>query len=86
FVPLPMVRELKNIAKSKGKKGMQAKYALKILKNFELLRGSGEADLFLLKMCSKYTVITNDKSLRRKIKEKGCNAATISKSKKIVFA
>ena len=84
-----VLSELKEIAKSKGKNGTFAKLALKNLKlkRFKILKVKEKnTDNAILRVSDENTIVaTNDKELRKKLKEKGVKTIYIRAKKKIVM-
>lgn len=68
-----VIEELNNIANSTGKKGKYAKIALKLIeiKKIKILKTTKKTDESILEINEKVVVATNDKNLRKKLKEKG---------------
>lgn len=65
------LNELESVSKSTGKKGKRAKAALLLTKNIQVIPSEGKTDEALLALASKDVIIcTNDKILRKKIREK----------------
>ena len=67
-------RELKKVAKNKGKKGIPARLALKIIKknNIKVLKSKKDhVDDAIVEIADKNTIVaTNDKKLRQQLKDK----------------
>ena len=72
LVPGPVWRELKKLAKNKGKKGAQAKAALEIIKNFYVYPIFAPPDKSVIILGNKYNlpVLTYDLALARKAKKR----------------
>ena len=71
-VPRPIFEELKLLSeKGKGKKKLIAKPSLKLIKKYEIVDVEGNGDDAVLKLAKKFNgiVITNDRELRKRVKE-----------------
>jgi len=68
LIPTPVYRELKKLARNKGKKGSYAKAALEIAKHFYLYPTWGEPDKAVIWLSHKYKlpVLTYDLALAKK--------------------
>jgi rRNA-processing protein FCF1 len=74
FILSSTIKELKKIAKNKGKTGSLAKLALKIIKlnQIQVLKEKEGPDKAFLSIADKNTIIaTNDSKLRKKLKKLG---------------
>ena len=84
-----VVKEIKEISKIKGKNGVFARLALKLLKlrNVKILKGSkGDADEDIICYCKinrDVIVATNDVELRKKLKEIGIKTIFLRGKKKL---
>ena len=71
-VPRPIFEELKLLSeKGKGKKKLVAKPSLELIKKYEIVNAEGNGDDAVLKLAKKFNgiVITNDRELRKRVKE-----------------
>ena len=71
-VPRPIFEELKLLSeKGKGKKKLIAKPSLELIKKYEIVNAEGNGDDAVLKLAKKFNgkVITNDRELRKRVKE-----------------
>ena len=72
IVPSPIVEELKLLSeKGKGKKKLIAKPSLELIKKYEIVNAEGNGDDAVLNLAKKLSgiVITNDRELRKRVKE-----------------
>lgn len=72
IVPSPIVEELKLLSeKGKGKKKLIAKPSLELIKKYEIVDEGGNGDDAVLMLAKKLNgiVITNDRELRKRVKE-----------------
>ena len=72
LIPRPIFEELKLLSKKgKGKKKLIAKPSLKLIKKYEIVNAEGNGDDAVLKLAKKFNgiVITNDRELRKRVKE-----------------
>ena len=72
IVPSPIVEELKLLSeKGKGKKKLIAKPSLELIKKYEIVNAEGNGDDAVLMLAKKFNgiVITNDRELRKRVKE-----------------
>ena len=72
IVPSPIVEELKLLSeKGKGKKKLIAKPSLELIKKYEIVNAEGNGDDAVLMLAKKLNgiVITNDRELRKRVKE-----------------
>ena len=72
LVPSPIADELKFLSKhGKGKKSQNAKASLELIKRYEIVdeKGSGDDSVLLLAQKINGIVITNDRDLRKRVKE-----------------
>ena len=71
-VPRPIFEELKLLSeKGKGKKKLIAKPSLELIKKYEIVNAEGNGDDAVLNLAKKLSgiVITNDRELRKRVKE-----------------
>ena len=71
-VPRPIFEELKLLSeKGKGKKKTIAKHSLELIKKYEIVNAEGNGDDAVLMLAKKFNgiVITNDRELRKRVKE-----------------
>ena len=71
-VPRPIFEELKLLSeKGKGKKKLIAKPSLELIKKYEIVNAEGNGDDAVLNLAKKFNgiVITNDRELRKRVKE-----------------
>ncbi len=71
-VPRPIFEELKLLSeKGKGKKKTIAKPSLELIKKYEIVNAEGNGDDAVLMLAKKFNgiVITNDRELRKRVKE-----------------
>ena len=71
-VPRPIFEELKLLSeKGKGKKKLIAKPSLELIKKYEIVNAEGNGDDAVLNLAKKFNgiVITNDRGLRKRVKE-----------------
>ena len=66
----PVVEELKTLASRKSKESKYAKLALELLKKIKIIECEGDADTNLLRLADDFVVATNDRALRKKLKER----------------
>ncbi len=72
LVPSPIIEELKFLSEQgKGKKRLNAKAALKLIKRYEIAdeKGTGDDSVLLLAQKLNGVVVTNDRELRKKVKK-----------------
>jgi rRNA-processing protein FCF1 len=84
-----VLNELEKIAKGKSKEAKYAKLALKLidLKKIEILKIEKSVDEALFSLANEKTIIaTNDKNLRKKLKEKGLKSIYIRAKKRLDFS
>ena len=82
----PVIDELKKLKKGKGKNSLLAKLAFKWLEKekIKIVEKEGKVDDLLLKLGKEFVIATNDRALRKKLKEKGAKIMYIRARKKIV--
>lgn len=94
FLPSGVISELKKLAKGRGKEGLAAKFALKIVavylekKKISKIRSSGYVDDWLFytgKNDSNAIICTNDTRLRRKLKSARIPVITMKSRSKVGF-
>jgi len=82
----PVIDELKKISKKKTKEGGLAKLALEFSKKFKIIKSEDTADISLLKLADKETIIaTNDLVLRNRMRIAGNKSIFIRAKKKIDY-
>jgi rRNA-processing protein FCF1 len=84
-----VLNELEKIAKGKSKEAKYAKVALKLidLKKIEILKLEKSVDEALFSLANEKTIIaTNDKNLRKKLKEKGLKSIYIRAKRRLDFS
>ena len=72
LVPSPIIEELKFLSEQGiGKKRLNAKAALKLIKRYEIAdeKGTGDDSVLLLAQKLNGVVVTNDRDLRKKVKK-----------------
>ncbi len=72
LIPSPILKELKFLSEhGKGKKRLIAKPALELIKKYEIIGENGAADDSVLLLAQKFNgiVVTNDRDLRKRVKE-----------------
>jgi len=72
LIPSPILKELKFLSEhGKGKKKLIAKPALELIKKYEIIGENGDADDSVLLLAQKFNgiVVTNDRDLRKRVKE-----------------
>ncbi|MCX8158531.1 MAG: nucleotide-binding protein [Candidatus Diapherotrites archaeon] len=86
FIAKQTLKELQKLSKGRGKEAMKAKIARKIIEseNIEIWENEEkDCDSALLKASNDAVIATNDKELKKKIREKGGKVIFI-RSKKIL--
>ncbi|MBI5133511.1 MAG: hypothetical protein HZA83_02250 [Thaumarchaeota archaeon] len=92
IMPSSVINELNKISGQKGKNGLAAKLALKIIDNrknsIEIIGTDLLPDEWIVKFCKDNSAIvcTNDKVLKNKIKRLGAGVITLKSRSKIGFA
>jgi rRNA-processing protein FCF1 len=81
----PVVEELKALSSRKGKGSRYAKLALKLVEKINVIPCEGDADACLLKLAKDFAVATNDRELRKKLKEKNAKIIYLRAKKKVVL-
>ena len=87
-IPSPIVNELKFLSESgDGKKRQKAKAALGLVKRYEIVDTEGSGDDSILNLAKKINgiVVTNDKELRRRIKDLSLRVIFLRGKKKLVL-
>jgi len=72
IVPSPIIEELRFLSEhGKGKKRLIAKPALELIKRYEIVDSDGTGDDSVLFLAQKLNgiVVTNDRNLRKRVKE-----------------
>jgi hypothetical protein len=88
IIPSPIVEELKFLSNSgDGKKRQNAKAALQLIKNYEIVNIQGPGDDAVLNLAKKINgiVVTNDRELRRRIKELSLKVIFLRGKKKLAL-
>lgn len=91
IMPSSVINELNKISEQKGKNGLAAKLALKIIdnrkKSIEIISTDLLPDEWIVKFCKNNSAIvcTNDKVLKNKIKRLGAGVITLKSRSKIGF-
>ncbi len=85
-----VIEELRKLEKSRGKKATAAKVALTLIKekNVKVIRtGEKNVDIKIYRMADKNTIVaTNDRGLRRKLKNKNVKVLYLRSKKRIVMS
>lgn len=85
-----VVRELKKLSLGKGRDGVAARYALKVLDGCgaEVKRSKGEVDEWIVGYCKKEGAVacTVDKKLRERLKREGVKVVIMRGKKQLHFA
>ncbi|AAB90656.1 type II toxin-antitoxin system toxin ribonuclease VapC9 [Archaeoglobus fulgidus] len=79
-------RELEKLEMSlRGKEKVAARFALKLLEHFEVVETESEGDPSLIEAAEKYgcILITNDKELKRKAKQRGIPVGYLKEDKRV---
>jgi rRNA-processing protein FCF1 len=88
ILPSPIVEELKFLSNfGNGKKGQNAKAALELLKRYEIVDEEGNGDDSIINLAKKINgiVVTNDRDLKRRIKELSLKVIYLRGKKKLVL-
>ena len=84
-----IVRELNEIGKGKGKTGVAARFALKIIETnkIKIVEAEGNADAWIINYAKENNAIvcTNDINLKRKLKETRIKIISLKSKSKIGF-
>ena len=85
-----IVEELKKLTKSKGKEALAARVALTLIKekNIKVIKtGEKNVDIKIYRMTDKNTIVaTNDRNLRRRLKNKNVKVLYLRSKKHIVLS
>jgi len=79
----PVVEELKTIASTNSKESKYAKLALQLVKRIEVIKCEGDADTSLLKLAGEFVIATNDRALRKKLKERKTKTIYLRSKKRL---
>ena len=88
LVPVPIVEELKFLANhGKGKKRLTAKPALELIKKYEIVdeRGTGDDSVLFLAQKLNGIVVTNDRGLRKRIKDLSLQTIYLRGKKRLII-
>lgn len=86
FVTASIKRELEKLESSlKGRERLAARFALKLLEHFEVVETESEGDSSLIEAAEKYgcVLVTNDKELKRRAKQRGIPVGYLKEDKRI---
>jgi rRNA-processing protein FCF1 len=89
FTLTSVLSELEKIARKKGRDAKYAKVSLKLieLKKIEVLNLNKKTDEALLSLADEKTIIaTNDKNLRKKLREKGFKTIYVRAKKRLCLS
>jgi len=88
IIPTQIVEELKFLSEhGKGKKKTNAKASLKIIEQYEIINSKGNGDDSVLYLAEKLKgiVLTNDKELRKRVKNKSLQTIFLREKSKLML-
>ena len=88
LVPSPIIEELKFLSKhGNGKKRQNAKAALELINRYEKVEGKGSGDESVLFLAKKFNgiVVTNDRDLRKRVKDASLQTIFLRGKQKLVL-